>query len=110
MRRVVSKVGSISQGGVVMRKTALLLVLGVVLGCLIVSGFQKGAVAQAPGPKGEVPIKLLPGLKVGDRVVFGGHSVSQSRWKFTDGDKSPVVFAIQGKWVQLQGIEPEGHS
>ena len=94
-----------------MRKTALFLVLGLTLGCLIVAGVQKGAVAQAPpqGVKADAPGQPPPDLKVGDRVAFGGHASSLSQWQSTDGNKSPVVVAVKGNWVQLGGVRPEGY-
>jgi hypothetical protein len=90
-----------------MRRTTLLLVAGLALGCLVVIGAHTGFVAQAQPqiPKEDASGRTPPDIKVG---AFGSHADSRSRWNYTDNDKSPLVVQVKGNWVQLKGIQPSG--
>jgi RNA polymerase sigma factor (sigma-70 family) len=95
--------------------TAVLLVLGMVtLTCSMLAWGQTGdrtgrrdEPRQGPSARDAATSQPPPDLKEGVRILFGG---SKQLWKSTKGDEPAVVARVQGNWVFLKGIEPQGYS
>jgi RNA polymerase sigma factor (sigma-70 family) len=102
--------------------TAVLLVLGIAFygfsSLTYTAAAQQGQVVKPlaedtkaqVAPKEDVSARTPPDLKEGVRICFGTPADAQFRWRFTDGDKAPVVVRVKGNWVLLKGLEPGSFS
>jgi RNA polymerase sigma factor (sigma-70 family) len=98
------------------RGTAVLLVLTLVTltGSVVARGQTGNQSESVDKPKqaaerkeGDASARTPPDLKEGVRILFAD---SRTKWKFTKDEQSALVVRVQGNWVFLKYVEPQGLS
>jgi RNA polymerase sigma factor (sigma-70 family) len=92
------------------------LVLGMVtlMGALVAwgqTGDRRGPLGEpkqaAERRDADAPAHAPPDLKEGVQIIFGD---SKNNWNWTRKDQSALVVRVQGNWLLLKGVEPQGLS